>query len=98
MIRIQLSDRDQDGDRDQVIRYVIVIRSVWAIPCDPRLAKVIAIKNAITMKINDQVRNHDQASVDDTICNQKGDCDRTSIARVCHVSTRPLPSGERHVV
>ena len=77
-----------------MIRYVIVIRLVWTTPCDPRSAKVIVIKNAITMKINDQVYNHDQASVDDTICNQKGDCDRTSISRVCHVSTRPLPSGE----
>ena len=52
------------------------------------------IKNAITMKSNDQVCSHDQASVDYTECNQKGDCDRTSISRVCHVSTRSLPSGE----
>ena len=77
-----------------MIRYVIVIRLVWTTPCDPRSAKVIVIKNAITMKINDQVCSHDQASVDDTICNKKGECDWTSISRVCHVSTRSLPSGE----
>ena len=46
------------------------------------------------MKINDQLYNHDQASVDDMICNQKGDCYRTSISRVCHVSKRLIPSGE----
>ena len=63
-------------------------------PCDPRSAKLIVIKNAITMKINDQVRSHDQASVDDTICNQKGESDRTNIPRVCHVSTRSLLYGE----
>ena len=63
-------------------------------PCDPRSAKVIVIRNVITMKINDQVCSHDQASVNDTIYNQKGDCNQTSISRVCHVSTRLLPSGE----
>ena len=52
------------------------------------------IKNAITMKINEQVCSYDQDSVDGTICNQKVDCDWTSISRVCHLSTRSLPSGE----
>ena len=70
---------------------VIVIRLVCTTLCDPRSEKVIAIwdairdaiaiKNAITEKINDQVCNHDQASVEDTICTKKA----TAIGPVYHV-------------
>ena len=55
---------------------------------------------AIEIVTGDQVwyrdcdRRSDMCGLHYTICDQKCDCDRTSISGVCHKSTSARPSGE----